>query len=503
MSPSLPAAGTTSPKVAGEIRGLYRARAQTEYALVNGALAPLEEFADLDALKTFLQPQNDQAMRRRYPHLGDADTDATQRVPEELHNVSVVAYMHAVKQDSGPRGDQGFQVMLGSSPRPGAGLFLAAEASALIPDGSQGTQLATARQQLLSIVGACRCEGRFTPVSPPIAVRVAGSLFFDAARAVGSIGPAYAQPFTAWEIHPILSIERLNGGAGGAAAPAATASGASSAVVMPESAAAAPLRAQYAALSERLEHSPFQQHLYLESVESSRALQGDVYALLDYPFATVSEAFASPAHWCDALILHLNVKYCHAITRDKGTTLSVAIGRKYDQPLADTFRAEFAFSATASTSNYMEIDLDASRGPLGTSNYRIALEAVGLADGRAFLHIRYSYSYGLLGRLAMKYYLATSGRGKVGFTRIDGQTDGPPRYIGGVRGAVERNAMRYYLAIDAYLNAFATPAPQRFEQSLERWFAATERYALQLHEVDRNTYFAMKRREYLRQQTLQ
>jgi hypothetical protein len=151
----------------------------------------------------------------------------------------------------------------------------------------------------------------------------------------------------------------------------------------------------------------------------------------------------------------------------------------------------------------MEIDLDASKGPLGTRNYHITLEAVGLKDGRAFLHIRYSYSYGLLGRLAMKVYLATSGRGKVGFTRIDGPIDRPPRYIGGVRGALERNTMRYYLAIDAYLDALATPAPQRFEQSLERWFVATERYALQLHEVDRNTYFGMKRREYLRQQTLQ
>jgi hypothetical protein len=30
--------------------------------------------------------------------------------------------------------------------------------------------------------------------------------------------------------------------------------------------------------------------------------------------------------------------------------------------------------------------------------------------------------------------------------------------------------MRYYLAIDACLGALATPAPERFEESLERWF---------------------------------
>lgn len=62
--------------------------------------------------------------------------------------------------------------------------------------------------------------------------------------------------------------------------------------------------------------------------------------------------------------------------------------------------------------------------------------------------------------------------------------------------------MRYYLAIDAHLGALATPAPERFEESLERWFTATERYALQLHEVDHDAYLTMKRREHLRQQQM-
>jgi len=60
--------------------------------------------------------------------------------------------------------------------------------------------------------------------------------------------------------------------------------------------------------------------------------------------------------------------------------------------------------------------------------------------------------------------------------------------------------MRYYLAIDAYLGALATPIPQRFDESLERWFMATERYATQLHEVDHDSYVTMKHREYVRQQ---
>jgi hypothetical protein len=128
---------------------------------------------------------------------------------------------------------------------------------------------------------------------------------------------------------------------------------------------------------------------------------------------------------------------------------------------------------------------------------------VGLESERAFVHLRYSYTYGLVGRLAMKIYLATSGSEKVGFTVIGDPNDPKPKFIGGVRGAIERNTMRYYLAIDACLGALAAPAPERFEQSLERWFNATELYPRQLREVDRDAYFAMKRSEYLRQKKAQ
>jgi hypothetical protein len=51
--------------------------------------------------------------------------------------------------------------------------------------------------------------------------------------------------------------------------------------------------------------------------------------------------------------------------------------------------------------------------------------------------------------IAMKTYLATLGSSKVGFTVTRRQSNGQPEYIRGMRGLVERNAMRYYLAIDA------------------------------------------------------
>jgi hypothetical protein len=65
-----------------------------------------------------------------------------------------------------------------------------------------------------------------------------------------------------------------------------------------------------------------------------------------------------------------------------------------------------------------------------------------------------------------------------------------------MRGAIERTAMRYYLAIDAYLQTMDLPAAQRVDQRIDRWFSETERYPRQLHEMDRDTYVLMKRQEY-------
>jgi hypothetical protein len=68
---------------------------------------------------------------------------------------------------------------------------------------------------------------------------------------------------------------------------------------------------------------------------------------------------------------------------------------------------------------------------------------------------------------------------------------------------VERNTMRYYLAIDSYL-ATAEAAPQvQFENRLQTWYSAVEEYPRQLHEMERDAYLEMKRAEYARQQTVQ
>ncbi len=271
----------------------------------------------------------------------------------------------------------------------------------------------------------------------------------------------------------------------------------------PETNSAASLRAKYQALAPQLSNNQFKRPLYIDSVETPSQLRGDVYALVDYPFAVVNQAFNDPDHWCDMLILHINTKYCHASTNQAVSLLEVRIGKKDYQPVGQASPVDFAYRVATTTPEYFDVGLSAKTGPLGTSDYRIRLEAVAIQSDKTFLHITYSYAYNFSGRLAMQAYLATIGRDKVGFSVTGTTASGPPDYIGGVRGVVERNTMRYYLAIDAYLGAESTPPAQQLEKRLQSWFTATELYARQLHEMDRAAYLDMKRREYRRQQAPQ
>ncbi len=263
---------------------------------------------------------------------------------------------------------------------------------------------------------------------------------------------------------------------------------------------AVPLRAMYTELGNQLRNNQFHRALYLDSVESSTDLKGEIYAVVDYPFATVNAALNNPAHWCDVLILHMNIKYCHASSNKAGTVLNVNLGRKYYQALEDAYRLEFNYRGVSTMPDYFALELNADSGPLSTHDYRIWIEATSLKDGRSFLHITYAYAFGLAGRLAMKGYLATLGRGKVGFTITGKESNGQPSYIQGVRAVVERNTMRYYLAINAYLAALNTAPKDQLEKRLQQWYMDTEQYARQLHEIERDEYLEMKRREYARQQ---
>ncbi|WP_413927643.1 hypothetical protein [Herbaspirillum sp. alder98] len=263
---------------------------------------------------------------------------------------------------------------------------------------------------------------------------------------------------------------------------------------------AAGLRTRYAQLQPQLQDNAFGRPLHLDSSEGSSTVKGDIYAVLEHPFTQVREALASPANWCDILILHLNTKYCSLSSQNGKTMLRMHVGKKTPQELRDTYRVDFVYAGGTAAADYFSSSMRADKGPLDTSDYRIQIEAVQLPDNRAFLHLSYSYAYGMAGKLALRAYLATVGRDKVGFTVTGQGSDGKPHYVTGSRASVERNTMRYYLAIDAYLASLSQPAAQRQEKRLDTWYATTEQYRTQLNEVDRNAYLAMKRDEVARQQ---
>ena len=256
---------------------------------------------------------------------------------------------------------------------------------------------------------------------------------------------------------------------------------------------------QYKALNNALQNNPFKRPLVLKSSESPDALKGEIYAVLDYPFEQVNGAINNPDHWCDALILHINVKYCRALHSNAGTMLDINLGKKYEQPLAETYDTKFNYENITTAANYFSVEMKSAEGPLGTKDYRIWVEATPINNKQTFLHFTYAYSFGLTGRLAMNAYLATIGKDKVGFSIESTQVNGEPKYIQGVRSVVERNTMRYYLAIDAYLAALRDAPETQLEKRLKYWFDSTERYATQLHEVERTEYFNMKREETRRQ----
>ena len=81
-------------------------------------------------------------------------------------------------------------------------------------------------------------------------------------------------------------------------------------------------------------------------------------------------------------------------------------------------------------------------------------------------------------------------RKKVGFTKVGTDQDGEPVYIGGMQGVLERNTLRNYLAVTAFLDTIGESDECRFE----KWFEETEKY-YQLKELSRSDYLKYKRME--------
>ena len=146
---------------------------------------------------------------------------------------------------------------------------------------------------------------------------------------------------------------------------------------------AAALRARQVELRAALADNNFGRPLVLESVQQGDRLSGEIHAVIAQPFAVAAAALQSQQAWCDILMLHLNVKHCLAQGQGADRRLQIAIGRKHDQPVEDAFALGLGYRILASQPDYLALRLEAADGPLGTRDFRIALELAPLPRAAA------------------------------------------------------------------------------------------------------------------------
>lgn len=259
------------------------------------------------------------------------------------------------------------------------------------------------------------------------------------------------------------------------------------------------LRERFESMRLEREASPFGRPMRIDSRDADGRLGGEVFALVRQPFARVEQALHEPRQWCEVMLLPFNTTHCAAQPGDAAQGLALFIARRKGSDASDSYKLDFRFRVDQLAPDYMRIRLNAREGPFGTRDYRIALEAAPLDGERTLVRLSYAYGYGAMSRMAMQTYLSTWGASKVGFSS-ERDDEGRPTLVKGMRGVVERNTMRYFLAIEAYLDSLSAPPDQRLDRRLRLWFDATERFPRQLHEMERDEYLAMKRAEYRQMQ---
>jgi len=253
----------------------------------------------------------------------------------------------------------------------------------------------------------------------------------------------------------------------------------------------------------QLETNSFGLPLVVESFERGDRVNVDVYGIFDYPFSSVVNMLKIPANWCDIVSLHLNVKACTYKEVPGAELLTFYVGRKVYQSPEDARQVLYRYRIVDQQKGYLDIILLADTGPFGTKDHRMRFEALPLDRGRTFVHVSYAYSDSAALRLAAKVYFATLGRSKVGFTVTGTDRNGKPVYIGGPRGSIERNAVRYYFAIQTFINSMRYPEESRFSMRTSEWYDLTSRYRIQLFELDKKEYLTFKATEHRNQETLQ
>lgn len=175
------------------VRRHDRGVAKTTYAS-----ATVEVFADLPSL--ILSLPSDEDMTAKTQKNWDFD-----RVDDEKRNVRVTAYLFAVHKES----DNDFHLILDDDGNVEDGAKMNSEISGIPNEGPDSDAIRQVRDGFKS-----RFNGnpptQYLPFLTPVRVVIEGSLFFDRDHPPGTVGPQGYRPASAWEIHPIRSIQFLD-----------------------------------------------------------------------------------------------------------------------------------------------------------------------------------------------------------------------------------------------------------------------------------------------------
>lgn len=263
------------------------------------------------------------------------------------------------------------------------------------------------------------------------------------------------------------------------------------------------LRDIYTQIKPALDNNAYGIPVYVNSRDENNTMTGVIYGVIHHPFETVSQSVQSAANWCAIAPQHLNIKACTYQQIKNHCQLTFYSGRKFYEKADDVDQLAYRFNINEQTKNFIHISLTADDGPAGTSHYRLYVKAIPLDKTSSFIYFSYSYQYNFITSIGMGTYLATLGRGKVGFSITGKDEKGNPVYVDGVRGIIERNSVRYYLAIQSYLDTLHIKPEDRFTARITKWFDLTEQHHLQLHEMGKKEYLGYKQLEHKDQLRLQ
>lgn len=206
--------------------------------------------------------------------------------------------------------------------------------------------------------------------------------------------------------------------------------------------------------------------------------------------------------WCEIVFLHLNVKSCTHRESDGQRWMKMYMGRKYYQHPKKAKQIEVSFDSGTTEDGILWVSLTADEGPYNTRDYVVSLVAIPSENGM-YAQFRSAAMTGKAIAGAMDLYFATLARSKIGFSIVGTDKDGNPEYSGGTLAMLERNVVRYLIALDAYMHTYDSAGDNPMLERAEMWFDATERFPEQLHEVERENYLRDKAKEYAHQRELQ